>query len=75
MKYLKVSTIEHLGKCLPEISVISHAKIANFITMDVMRDKNEWRCYPYSHLNHDHLLLQAYLQMNFKNHVLDWNGV
>ena len=75
MRYLKLETIQHLEKCVPELPAISTAKIANFITMDVMKNKNEWSSYPYSHLHQDHLLVQAYLQMNFKNHVLDWNGI
>jgi hypothetical protein len=61
---------KRLGKLIPEMEQIVCSKFVNYLTMDVSMVDGSW-----SHsgrlLDEDHMEALAYLQCNFKNHIVD----
>lgn len=61
-------------KLIPDVEQLLKAKFVNFITMDVSSRDDSW-----SHhnkiLHTEHAIAQAFLQSNFKNHVVNRVGV
>jgi hypothetical protein len=60
---------QRLDKLIPEMGQIICSKFVNFLTMDVSID-GSW-CHTGRLLNEDHMEALAYLQCNFKNHIVD----
>jgi hypothetical protein len=61
---------KRLDKLIPEMGQIICSKFVNFLTMDMNMTDGSW-----SHsgkmLNEAHMIALAYLQCNFKNHIVD----
>jgi hypothetical protein len=59
-----------LAKLIPEMEQIISSKFVNFLTMNVIPATGSW-----SHsgklLHEEHMQALAYLQCNFKNHIVN----